>query len=114
MQYDCNYFKVQLDNINTEPHFNSYGEEVIWEASFIINCFGIYYSFKVLAYKDEEDEWTDGYLDLHGHWIEDWQLPYNVFVSPELLKEFVNKATWYLNSNEWFTLLIAWMLKGRH
>ena len=112
MQYNCNYFKVQLDSINTEPHTTSYWDEVMAEATFIIDCYGVYYTFHIETIKDLDWEiQTDWFLNLNKHFIKDFRMDGDAF---EDLTSFVNKATWYLNANDWFTLAIACMLKGRH
>lgn len=112
MQYDCDYFKVQLNSINTEPHTTSYWDEVMAEATFTIDCFGVYYSFHIETIKDLDwDLRTDWYLNLNEHFIKDFRMDGNAF---EDLTWFINEATWYLHKNEGFAVLVAWLLKGRH
>lgn len=110
MQY--NYFKTECVSKDLTKHINKVWEEIVWEATFIINCYGVHYSFTVLAYDDWECVWTDWYLDLHWHSIKMFNEDWNVIQDEKKLEDFVNRCNEYLHKNDWFTLTIASMLRG--
>ena len=111
MQY--NYFKTECVREDLTRHYNKVWEIVVWEATFIINCYWIHFSFTVMAYDDWDDKWTDWYIDLHWHFIKDFQVDWNVFENWKL-EDFVNKCNSYLYKNDWFILVIASMLRGHN